>query len=459
MVPAVADCSAGRRDDADVCPPAEDAAATQELTALAAFRLFDPDGSGMLTAAKLRFMCEYLRLPCSISEISDMLQNEFAGRRTISWDTFRAWVEARGGIEPLFESRRQTLPMHSAGIRGCALQSLIAAANESGFTEQEFALWRLLGANVELQSLAALMRCQRAALRHIRCIARERHASALPSLLDRACHLGFGGHMVWRALALIREEAKVIVHIDLRSIGTSLLADSHYRNGFETGSHANQRWSEGGKFGTVARRRWESELFGGAYDVAEAFDRPKYGALNVLRDPKGVAQCRELYGDSYLVLQGVRLRATLSSRDSAYLDAPRLAVPEYCAHVLLEYSDDELREVLRVAAAGCTLNGICKDSQSLRSARYKEVQVHGEVSLHFHVERLVANPQHRLDCTRAEYLEGLCRQHGWTLGWQDAEQSCVEAAVVAASTSAVLGPANAVRRWRTCTQRGSKLKN
>jgi hypothetical protein len=42
----------------------------------------------------------------------------------------------------------------------------------------------------------------------------------------------------------------------------------------------------------------------------------KYGVMNITNDPAGV-QCCYGYGDSYLVLQNVRLRATFASQDSA----------------------------------------------------------------------------------------------------------------------------------------------
>merc|ERR1719254_206734 len=118
--------------------------------------------------------------------------------------------------------------------------------------------------------------------------------------------------------------------------------DTHYRNQFETNS-------SGGLLKPTIREKWEKDLFGGAYDKAQGFDRCKYGVLNAMNDYRGVVKCKQ-YGDSYLVLKDVRLRCTFSPEDSANLKAERFAVLDYYAHVLLEYSDSELKETLKIAS-------------------------------------------------------------------------------------------------------------
>merc|ERR550525_1996508 len=93
---------------------------------------------------------------------------------------------------------------------------------------------------------------------------------------------------------------------------------------------------------------WEDELFGGAYRGANAFDRCKYGVLNVTNDPQGVRCCAPVYGSSYFLLKGVRLRTTLSAEDSAGLHASELATVDRYAHVLARYTDEELQATLEV---------------------------------------------------------------------------------------------------------------
>ena len=129
----------------------------------------------------------------------------------------------------------------------------------------------------------------------------------------------------------------------------------------------------------------------------QGFCRPKYGVLNPMNDYRGVVKCAQ-YGDSYLVLKDVRLRCTFSPEDSANLKANRLAVLDYYAHVLQEYSNDELHETVKVAKS--TEAALLGDSGKVGAMKYKEAQIHGEVCLDKHVERLVAHQKHKPEAAR-----------------------------------------------------------
>lgn len=82
------------------------------------------------------------------------------------------------------------------------------------------------------------------------------------------------------------------------------------------------------------------------------------------------------------------------------MPAARLAVLDYYAHVLLEYSHQELEETVNCARHGHEKLG---DSQAVCHdwGKYKEVQIHGEVDLSKHVERIVINERHQ--ARKAEY--------------------------------------------------------
>ena len=54
---------------------------------------------------------------------------------------------------------------------------------------------------------------------------------------------------------------------------------------------------------------------GARYDGCKDFERPKYGVLNVMNDHRGVVRAAQ-YGDCYLIMKDVRLRATFSPEDS-----------------------------------------------------------------------------------------------------------------------------------------------
>ena len=123
---------------------------------------------------------------------------------------------------------------------------------------------------------------------------------------------------------------------------------------------------------------------------------------NIWNDYRGVLGCIQ-YGDSYLVLRNVRLRCTLAPEDSANLPAKRLSVPDYYAHVFAEYSDKELTETLRIAAGGDEKIG-SSESVIDEWGKYKEAQIHGDVDLKKHVDRLVVHERHR---PQASWVESI----------------------------------------------------
>eukprot|EP00759_Apiculatamorpha_spiralis_P001348 PhF_6_TR1052/c0_g1_i3/m.2177 len=134
-------------------------------------------------------------------------------------------------------------------------------------------------------------------------------------------------------LRYIREEAPIIIHIPIEADGRAdkLLADTHYRNQFETKlsrgtfdpKHGGQRWG------------WEKRLFHQKYDDVDAFLRPKYGCLNIVNDPRGISSASH-YGDSYFILRGVRLRTTFTDMDSSCSNC-KVATCEHYAHSMLSW--------------------------------------------------------------------------------------------------------------------------
>lgn len=233
----------------------------------------------------------------------------------------------------------------------------------------------------EYDELQKLRPCQAQAVLHVRKRCARLNREFLPILMQRAEILGFSPQEVVQTLAYIRDEAPLIIHLDIEKCGSQLAFDSHYRNLFETREecdaisiHAN------------SRKDWERKLFGSSYNQAEPFDRVKYAVLNVTNDPQGVRCCTPIYGSSYLLLRGVRLRTTFSAEDSAELDASELATVDCYAHVLARFTDLELRATLEVGTK--RRPGIT----SLTIMAYKEAQIHGEIRLRDHVELVMAHP-------------------------------------------------------------------
>merc|ERR1719330_2055951 len=144
------------------------------------------------------------------------------------------------------------------------------------------------------------------------------HNEALLKLLERGASIGITNLQIWSILTWVRDLAPIIVHVDVDVVLPFLEEDTHYRNQFETGASK-------GLLCLPKREEWERNLFGTCYDDAPAFERPKYGVLDVMNDNRGVLCARD-YGDSYFVLKNARLRCTFSPVDSGGITGERLAV-------------------------------------------------------------------------------------------------------------------------------------
>lgn len=117
------------------------------------------------------------------------------------------------------------------------------------------------------------------------------------------------------------------------------------------------------------RWRWESRIFGAAYDAEPAHERPVYGALNFRRQLVGAAP---RFGSSHLRLTGAALRrATFCYPDSA-------AEPSAFG-----------------VAAGMSLIELAEADEQDALDDYIETQVHGPVGLARDMEALVLDASYR----------------------------------------------------------------
>ncbi|WP_308406651.1 DUF3626 domain-containing protein [Streptomyces sp. AC555_RSS877] len=145
----------------------------------------------------------------------------------------------------------------------------------------------------------------------------------------------------------------------------ALARDGAYHSQFVTGT---------GNGGLTAhpggdRWRWESRIFGGVYDDADAHDRPVYGALDFRRQIVGAAP---RFGSSHFRLTGAALaRATFCYPDSA-----------------AEPADFGV-------AAGMSLIALAEADEQDALNDYIEAQVHGGVVLARDVEALVLDASYR----------------------------------------------------------------
>ncbi len=158
--------------------------------------------------------------------------------------------------------------------------------------------------------------------------------------------------------------------------GTVLAAiarDGVYRSQFETGtSNGGLTAHPGGD-----RWAWESRIFGGAYDEADAALRPKYGALDRHRSPVGAAP---RFGSAHVRLAPHTLAATtFCFPDSVFH-------PEHFG-VASAYALSALADARPALFPG--------ESEPDPLDDYVEAHVHGVVALATDVEALVLDPSFR----------------------------------------------------------------
>ncbi|TNM64161.1 DUF3626 domain-containing protein [Streptomyces sp. NP160] len=159
-------------------------------------------------------------------------------------------------------------------------------------------------------------------------------------------------------------DTAVVVHLHpdrvVAATGLPVLAqlarDGRYRSQFETGTSAGGLTAHPGG----DRWRWESELFGGAYDHAPAAQRPVYGALSPA--PR--------FGSCHLRLRpDVLDRVTLAFPDSAH--GP---------------------EALGTAAAAPAVPAARETGRFDALDDYVEAHVHGQLLVERDVEAVVLDP-------------------------------------------------------------------
>ncbi|GAB3160481.1 DUF3626 domain-containing protein [Microbispora hainanensis] len=117
------------------------------------------------------------------------------------------------------------------------------------------------------------------------------------------------------------------------------------------------------------RWRWESRIFGGAYDNAPARERPVYGALNFRRRSVGAAP---RFGSAHFRLTAETLRRTTFCYPDSFFEPSAFGVASRMA--LIEPAEADDADLLD---------------------DYIEAQVHGPVRLDRDVEALVIDPGYR----------------------------------------------------------------
>ena len=182
----------------------------------------------------------------------------------------------------------------------------------------------------------ALTIAQRAALEYSRstaALSKEQSLDRIRAVLSRA-DCAHEAASIAALLASVHRLGRVSVHfhpdrliLDGRSVAEALRDEGVYRSQFETKISNGGLTAHPGGDRSVSRRsfpslsahsirfQWEDRLFGSAYSAptVPAAERPKYGALDLLRHSDGAAP---RFGSCYLRLKpSAMMRATFSVGD------------------------------------------------------------------------------------------------------------------------------------------------
>ncbi|WP_425829653.1 DUF3626 domain-containing protein [Streptomyces fractus] len=271
-------------------------------------------------------------------------------------------------------------------------------------------------------TVLTLTTAQGAALRQVRAAGRAGLAGA---------HARLRGHGVTEdeadaLIATLRAHARVTLnfHPDRVPPGTGpratvaerLTADGVYRSQYETGLSNGSRSAHTGGL----RDNWEHALFGGAYQRAAASERPKYGALNLMRHADGGAP---RFGACHVQLrQEVGERATFCFGDS-HVGPADIGTLDALHPVLAAVVADAAASGQSLGVAGADP---VAEIRALPHARprppgrsldfYVEAQVHGDIHLARDAEALVLDPSYRGTRT-GRHLEGLGVPVEWHPGF------------------------------------------
>ena len=255
----------------------------------------------------------------------------------------------------------------------------------------------------DLEAVTKITSTQQKALKHIVTKSEKLSKNAESKLLVKIKKLGYDETTLIHLQLYIRDRAPIIIHIKTMHIKLLLdKKDTHYRNLFEVTPPSSH----------TGRIAWENRMFDGIYDKSPPWERVKYGVLNIFNDPYGVLSCYG-YGDCYLRLKKVRLRTTFSNCDTASSTAI-VSCCEYYSHILNKYTNEELKDVIKIAR-----KDIVNCSKKKILGPYREIQIHGDVILKEHVEALVVNPKYRKNMKLVEIFMNFGEYYQIPVIWMD----------------------------------------
>ena len=297
------------------------------------------------------------------------------------------------------------------------------------------------GTREQRATRASSTAAQREALDYTERWARERRAADRELIADvlRMSNLQIRDYD--HTITALRQHARVALHFHPdrpdsrgRLVVEGLLDDGVYRSQFETGISSGSVTAVPGGL----RDRWEEALFGGAYAGAHTApaERPRYGALDVLRTADGPSP---RFGSCFLLLSpSMTHESTLTYLDSSHLpdrrgtttqpDAVLAGLLEECFerdHALGWHGvrpDGLLRRIRHDLPIPIAQTVLRAPSRNLN--HYIEAQVHAEVWLGEDVDAVVADRAFRE--TQIGYaLRKLAERYQFDLHWHPGSRLAV----------------------------------
>lgn len=251
----------------------------------------------------------------------------------------------------------------------------------------------------------ALHRNQIRTLNVLRGHSRVLSDEARSKLLARVRHLGFDEAVLDAVVKYIAKEAPLCINFKPETVLDKFLGDDCYRNLFEIGTG-------GGCTDQKTRAGWEKERFMSLYEGAVAFERPKYGSMNVVSDPGGNRTVRG-YGPAYMTLRPhVRIRTTMACGDTS--TAATMGTPDYAQHVMLKFSENELKSCCEIVT-----NRI--PHGYFQSETYRECQYHGEIRFDRDIASVVLPDTYKGSVYEKKAVEFAVKS-GCVFEWYDAKK-------------------------------------
>lgn len=195
-------------------------------------------------------------------------------------------------------------------------------------------------------------------------------------VLTRFVNMGYTENDLNDVLNYIQFNCDVTINCPTKILTEHIINSPHFKNGYESGrceTYLN------------ARTTWENNLFNNAYMESAIIERPKYGALNLLKFVSGSAPG---YGKSYFILKPeVKNRITFVNGDSS-LQMFHICTFTDPVALLVHLSDQYISNIMNVVKGNKNTYSHTNYKNTYSHTNYIECQIHGLLRLNMDFKKL-----------------------------------------------------------------------